>query len=114
MLPHGAQDLLAGGQIDPERLFGQQMLAGTDDIGIDLRVLVVRHGAVNGFDLRIFQKLVIIMVKNTACLARAGTSRGFLSVRLHAAMICGRGRSVCRCSQRMEALANSRPSARSR
>ena len=63
MLPHGAQDLLAGGQIDPERLFGQQMLAGTDDIGIDLRVLVMRHGAVNGFDLRIFQKLVIIMVK---------------------------------------------------
>ena len=63
MLPHGVQNAPAGGQIDPERLFGQQMLAGADNIGVDLCVLVVRHGAVNGFNLRIFQKLAIVMVK---------------------------------------------------
>ena len=46
----GMQDGLVGGKIDPEWFFSQQMLAGMDRLGVDLLVLVVRHGNIYCFD----------------------------------------------------------------
>src|SRR5262245_2118286 len=54
------ENRLIGRQINPERLFPEQMLPSANDISIDLLVLVVRYSHVDCLYLGRGQQLVII------------------------------------------------------
>ena len=47
----------------PEGIFSEQMLAGANDISIDLRVQKMGQGAVDRFYFRIGQEIMIILIK---------------------------------------------------
>ena len=54
------EDLLVGSQVDPERLLSQQVLAGADDVAINLRMQMVWHGAVDRVHAGVGEQLAIV------------------------------------------------------
>ena len=60
------RDRPARGCVDPERLLGEEMLAGAEDLDVELLVQVVRDGAVDGVDVGAREQLVHVCVERVA------------------------------------------------
>ena len=110
MLRHLLGDDLIGLAVDAERLLAQQMLARAQDIDVELRVQVVRHGAVDRLDLAVGQQIVVI---GDRCARRAARRVNHsIAAGLASQTATMRGSHVLisrRWLQRAAALANSRP-----
>jgi hypothetical protein len=55
-----AENLLVCGKVDAKGLFAQQVLSGADDVGVELAVEVVRHGAVNRVYVGASEQVVVV------------------------------------------------------
>src|SRR6516164_11051630 len=57
------EDFAVCRQIDPERLFTQKMFSCLDDVAINLRVQIMRYGAVDSVDIAPLKQFVVIASK---------------------------------------------------
>ena len=108
-LATAAMIALVGVEVDAERLLAEQVLAGLDDVDVQLGVQVVGHGAVDRVDVRVVEQLALVGRRAAA----SGSSRSYQASTpgwcRRRATISGRTSRSARCSQRAAADANSRP-----
>src|SRR5512138_2768832 len=60
MLFDGFKDGAVGGEINPKGLLAEQVFACADDVGIELLVQDMRHGAVNRVNVAAVEQVVIV------------------------------------------------------
>jgi len=80
VLRHSRLDLPEGRKVDAERLFRKEVLARADDLRINLRMLVVRHRAVDGLHLGIGQQLTVVVIE----ILRVGVAAEPVEIRVRA------------------------------
>ena len=59
-----AVDRLVGGEVDPERLLAEQVLAGCEAGDVELLVQVMRHSAVDRLDRVVCEQLPVVGIQS--------------------------------------------------